>query len=98
MAVASMVNGISHIPAFVIGVIAAVVLYLLNFPVMTLGLGVYLPMYMSCTAFLGGALRFVLDKVKPGSDGTGNIIASGCLGGEAIIGVIISIILAIQAI
>ncbi|MBE6021306.1 MAG: peptide transporter [Clostridiales bacterium] len=98
-AVAAMVGGISHLPAFIIGLVVAVVLYFLKFPVMTLGLGVYLPFYLSATAFIGGALRFIVDKAAPKFEksGTGQIIAAGLLGGEGIIGVVIAIIIAIQA-
>jgi uncharacterized oligopeptide transporter (OPT) family protein len=97
-AVAAMVGGIPNVTAFVIGLVAGCVLYVINFPVMTLGLGVYLPFYLSATAFIGGALKFVVEKVAPDWDkkGTGLIIASGLLGGEAVIGVIIALIQAIQ--
>lgn len=97
-AVAAMVGGIPHVPAFAIGLILGCVLYCLNFPVMTLGLGVYLPFYLSATAFLGGALKFAVEKTAPEWDkkGTGMIIASGLLGGEAVIGVIIALIQAIN--
>jgi len=97
-AVAAMVGGISHMPAFIIGLIVALVLYILNFPVMTLGLGVYLPFYLSATAFIGGALRFVTMKSTPKFEesGNGQIIAAGLLGGEAVVGVIIALIQAIQ--
>ena len=99
-AVAAMVGGISHVPAFVIGLVAATVLYCLNFPVITLGLGVYLPFYMSATAAVGGAVRFVVDRFLPSfeKDGKGTIIASGLLGGESIVGVIIAIYYAYQII
>lgn len=98
-AVASMVGGISNLAAFITGVISAIVLYLVGFPVMTLGLGVYLPFYLSATAFLGGILRFITDRThkKEYFAEKGNIIAAGCLGGEAIVGVIISIIIAIRS-
>ncbi len=84
--------------AFVIGLVAGCVLYCVNFPVMTLGLGVYLPFYLSATAFIGGALKFVVQKAAPQWDkkGTGLIIASGLLGGEAVVGVIIALVQAIQ--
>jgi uncharacterized oligopeptide transporter (OPT) family protein len=92
-AVAAMVGGIPHVPAFVIGLAVGCILYVVNFPVMTLGLGVYLPFYLSLTAFAGGALRFIVQKAAPGWEqkGDGNIIAAGLLGGEAVIGVIIAI-------
>lgn len=99
-AVAAMVGGISHMPAFIIGLVAATILYLLNVPVMTLGLGVYLPFYLSATAMVGGLLRFVLDKFAPKveENGVGSIVASGLLGGESVVGVIIALITAIQII
>lgn len=99
-AVAAMVGGISHVPAFVIGLVLALVLYLLKFPVMTLGLGVYLPFYLSATAFIGGALRFILDRWAPKveKNGVGTIVASGMLGGEGVVGVVIALIIAIQII
>ncbi len=97
-AVAAMVGGISHMPAFLIGLAIAIVLYFLRFPVMTLGLGVYLPFFLSATAFLGGALRFIVNRVAPKfeDDGKGSIIAAGLLGGEAIVGVIIALVIAIK--
>ena len=91
-AVAAMVGGISHMPAFIIGLVIATILYCLNFPVITLGLGVYLPFYLSATAGIGGLVRFLVDKIAPKfeEDGKGTIIASGLLGGESIVGVIIA--------
>ena len=99
-AVAAMVGGISHLPAFIIGLAAAVILYCINFPVITLGLGVYLPFYLSATAFIGGVIRLAVDKLAPEFEekGKGTIIASGLLGGESIVGVIIAIIMAVQII
>lgn len=96
--VAAMVGGIPHMTSFLIGLVLGCVLYVVNFPVMTLGLGVYLPFYLSATAFIGGALRFIVQKAAPDWDkkGTGLIIASGLLGGEAVIGVIIALIQAVQ--
>jgi uncharacterized oligopeptide transporter (OPT) family protein len=97
-AVASMVGGISHMPAFLIGLVAAILLYIVNFPVMTLGLGVYLPFYLSLTAFIGGAIRFIVMKAAPNYEkgGSGQIVAAGLLGGEAVVGVIIALIQAVQ--
>lgn len=99
-AVAAMVGGISHLPAFVIGIAIAVILYCVNFPVITLGLGVYLPFYMSATAFIGGVVRFLVDRYAPAfeRESKGTIIASGLLGGESIVGVIIAIVTALRII
>ena len=98
-AVAAMAGGIAHVPTFLIGLVVAAILYVIGFyPVMTFGLGVYLPFYLSFTAFVGAAIRFGLDKIHPKfeKDGKGTIIAAGLLGGEAVVGVVIAIILAIQ--
>lgn len=105
--VASMVQGISHIPAFIAGVIAGGVLYWLNLPVMTLGLGIYLPFYLSLTAFSGGVIRFIVDLVKKNinknrtdenkiDDNNDLIAVSGFLGGEAITGVIIAVVMCVS--
>ena len=63
-------------------------------------LGVYLPFYLSATAAIGGAIRFLADKLAPSfeKDGKGTIIASGLLGGESIVGVIIAMYCAYQII
>ncbi|MDR2758643.1 MAG: OPT/YSL family transporter [Spirochaetaceae bacterium] len=92
-AVAAMVGGIPHVPSFIAGLAAGCILYVVNFPVMTLGLGVYLPFYLSLTAFAGGGLRFILEKAVPAwtKRGSALIISSGLLGGEAVMGVIIAI-------
>ncbi|MDR2088818.1 MAG: OPT/YSL family transporter [Clostridiales Family XIII bacterium] len=97
-AVAAMVGGIPHVPAFVVGLLAACALYVAGFPVMTLGLGVYLPFYLSATAFLGGLLRPIARRLAPEWErgGTGLIIASGLLGGEAVVGVLIALCRAVS--
>ncbi len=98
-AVAAMAGGIQNVPVFFVGLGIATILYIVGFyPVMTLGLGVYLPFYLSFTAFIGSMLRLVLDRVKPSFEksGKGTVIAAGLLGGEAVVGVIIAIILALQ--
>jgi len=99
-AVAAMVGGISHMPSFIIGLVVAVILYAIDFPVITLGLGVYLPFYLSGTAFIGGVLRLIVNKFLPKFEeqSQGTIIASGLLGGESIVGVIIAIVMALQMI
>ena len=99
-AVASVVGGIANVPVFIGGLVAAIVIYFIT-PVFTmLGLGIYLPFYLSMTAFIGGAIRFIVQKAAPEFDkGTmGSVVASGLLGGEGFIGVLIALIQAIQII
>lgn len=109
--VATMVSGIPSTGAFLLGLAGGVVLYCLGIPSMMLGLGVYLPFYMTITAALGACVKWAYDRVATRRDaarrGTGHgavdgeaettheesgiIIASGVLGGESIVGVIIAL-------
>ena len=104
--VATMVSGIPSVPAFSIGLIAGCALYLLGLPVMMLGLGIYLPFYMSLTAFLGAMAKVGYDAVckrrraklpadeasdrKKEQEETGLVAASGLLGGESVVGVLVA--------
>lgn len=112
--VATMVSGISQMPAFLLGLAIGFVLYLLRFPSMMLGLGIYLPFYMSLTAFLGAMAKVVFDKVvayrqrdlSPEEreakavrmEDSGLIVASGLLGGESVMGIVLALIVAGTAI
>ena len=109
--VATMVSGIPSTGAFLLGLAGGVVLYCLGIPSMMLGLGVYLPFYMTITAALGACVKWAYDRIATRRDaarrGTGHgavdgeaettheesgiIIASGVLGGESIVGVIIAL-------
>jgi uncharacterized oligopeptide transporter (OPT) family protein len=103
-----MVSGIPSVPAFVIGLAAGIALYWAKLPAMMVGLGVYLPFYMSFTAFLGAIAKVVYDRATAGRraalpqdqqaeataehDRAGLVVASGILGGESIVGVIIAFV------
>lgn len=91
-AVATMVKGLPNVYAFLGGLAIGFVLYLLNIPVMTIGIGVYLPMTISFAAFIGGVFRLLTDKFAPSFSEKGTLISSGFLGGEGVTGVIIAII------
>ncbi len=93
-AVSTMVGGLPNVTAFVIGLVLGVVLYIMNIPAMTLGIGIYLPMFISTTVFIGGALAFIVGKVNPEMKRSdkGVIVASGMLGGEGVTGVAIAIL------
>lgn len=110
--VATMVSGIPSVPAFALGLVAGVALYCLGIPSMMLGLGVYLPFYMTLSASLGAAVKIAYDRAasirntrasgnvaanantdagETSHEETGIIVASGVLGGESIVGVIIAL-------
>lgn len=99
--VATMVSGIPSVPSFAIGLIAGILLYCLGLPSMMLGLGVYLPFYLSLSASVGACAKLVYDRLDTGAkadrdselshDETGIVVASGLLGGESIVGVVIAL-------
>lgn len=100
--VATMVAGIPSVPAFAAGLVGGAALYCVGIPAMMLGLGVYLPFYMSLTTGVGALVRVAFDRVRAARaardgdaaakdlDETGAVVASGVLGGESIVGVIIA--------
>lgn len=100
--VATMVAGIPSVPVFVLGLVGGALLYCAGIPAMMLGLGVYLPFYMSLTTGVGALVRVAFDRVRAARaqrsgaaaakelDETGAVVASGVLGGESIVGVIIA--------
>jgi putative OPT family oligopeptide transporter len=91
-AVSSLVGGLSDPTAFYIGLLIGAVLFLLNLPGMTLGLGIYLPMFITTSVFIGGIIKFIHNKINKNHGDKGVIVASGLLGGEGVAGVLIAII------
>ena len=86
--VSTMIKGIGDPLVFGIAAVLGAILYLLGLPTATLGIGIYLPFYISSSVFLGGLIRFISDLVRgKSSENTGTVAASGLLGGEGITGV-----------
>ena len=106
--VATFVSGIPNLPAFIVGLALGIVLYFFKFPSMMLGLGVYLPFYMSFSAFLGALVKVAYDaickrknknlndedraEIEIRQQESGLVMASGILGGESIVGVIAALL------
>lgn len=91
-AVASMASGLGSSPVFYIGIALGLILFLVNIPASALGLGIYLPSYISIIVGVGYILSAIAKKITKASDNTMNLVSSGLLGGEGISGVIIAII------
>lgn len=104
--VATMVSGIPSTGSFAIGLAVGIALYCLGIPAMMLGLGVYLPLHMTLTASLGALIKLAYDRIflrrtqgsaQSGGENAlrheenGTLIASGVLGGESIVGVLIAL-------
>lgn len=97
--VAALVGGIPAPGFFAAGLAAGVGLYMLGVPAMMIGLGAYLPFYMSATAVLGALVRLVWERLGARSSRTpeqreasSTMVASGVLGGESIVGVVIALV------
>ncbi len=97
-AVASVAGGIANVPVFFGGLIASVIIYFITPRFTMLGLGIYLPAYLSLTACVGGLIRLIVDKAAPrfSESSMGTVIASGLLAGEGCVGVVIAMIQAVQ--
>lgn len=96
-AVTAMVGGLGHIPAFTVGAVVGIALYLLNVPAATLGLGIYLPISISTIMGFGAlalmAIKRIVGKPRLSSvDEKTSLVASGFLGGEGITGVVLAIV------
>jgi uncharacterized oligopeptide transporter (OPT) family protein len=96
-----MAGGIPNVPAFVAGVIAGGAGAIAGLPIMTLGLGVYLPFTTSSGVLVGALVRLVIGrraKDKTPEEQAriyagGQTLASGFLGGESLVGVITALVL-----
>lgn len=112
--VATMIEGVPHMPAFLGGLVFGFLLYLVRFPSMMLGLGMYLPFYLSFTPFVGMLLKLCIDFLWKrhvsrmsaaeqeqrwnAYEDTCLIIASGLLGGESIMGIVLAMMVAATAV
>jgi len=90
--VASIIKGIPFINIFWIGFGAGFTLNMLNLPVLTFGIGIYLPFYLTLPVFIGGLLNSMAKKISEKFSSDALLFANGLMSGEAITGVILSII------
>ena len=96
-AVTAMVGGLGHVPAFLIGAVVGIALYVFSVPAATLGLGIYLPINISMIMGFGALALMAVkrvagkERVSKVTDRT-SLVSSGFLGGEGITGVLLAII------
>lgn len=77
-----------------IGVFLAVVIEILGIPVLPVAIGLYLPLELSVTIMIGGAVRWFSDrrmKKQGGEEGSGILFCSGMIAGEGLIGILLAI-------
>lgn len=91
-AVASLVKGGQNNPELLWAILAGAILYLLKVPSATLGLGIYMPIHISISMGFGAIAAVIMDKTGKVQDKDINLISSGFMGGEGVVGVIVAII------
>jgi putative OPT family oligopeptide transporter len=86
-----------------IGVFLAIILELVNVSSLPFAVGLYLPIATSGGIFVGGAVRWLIDRRRKGESeaeaefSPGMLMASGLIAGGAIAGVLQSVILTLEA-
>ena len=68
------------------------VFYCLLIIILTFGIGIYVPFYLTSTVFLGGLVSFFGNRVSQKSHSNLLLVSNGLMSGEAIVGVILSIV------
>ena len=89
--VATVINGIPFLGIFFAGLIFGMVLSLLNLPVLTFGIGIYVPFYLTSTVFLGGLISYFTNRHSKKLHSNLLLLSNGLMSGEAIVGVILSV-------
>lgn len=78
-----------------IGAFIAVVVELLGIPVLPVAIGLYLPLELSVTLMVGGAVRGLSDwynRKKGREGGAGILFCSGLVAGEGLIGILLALL------
>ena len=79
-----------------IGAAIAVVLALLRVPVMPVAIGLYLPVGLSVTMFVGGLLRWGMSRLwgegATKAEETGTLFSAGLVAGEGLCGIILALL------
>ena len=96
MIVEGVMDGNLPWPLIFIGMFVAVVVEILQIPVLPVAIGLYLPLELSSAIMLGGAARFLADKgffgKRSADSGSGILFCSGMIAGEGLIGIILAIL------
>ena len=82
-----------------IGVAIAITLEILQIPVLPVAIGLYLPLELSSTIMIGGAIRWFIDKKRNISENdetnSGVLFSSGLIAGEGLVGILLAIFAAV---
>ena len=79
-----------------IGAAIAAVLALLRVPVMPVAIGMYLPVGLSVTMFVGGLLRLAMSRRQgegaAKAEETGTLFSAGLVAGEGLCGIVLALL------
>ncbi len=80
------------------GIGIAVVIEILGIPVLPVAIGVYLPIHLSAPIFIGGAVRWYLERKKKKNEEAdssvienGILFSSGLIAGEGLVGILLAV-------
>ena len=83
----------------IVGVFLSVVAEILQFPVLPFAIGLYLPVHLSTPIFLGGIVRYIVEKRKYKSEEKrknavekGILYTSGLIAGEGLVGILLAVL------
>jgi putative OPT family oligopeptide transporter len=81
-------------PLFGAGALIGVVLAIVRVPVLSFGLGLYLPLSLSAATMVGGLVRAFINRKYPSEavQERGTLFSSGLIGGDACIGIVIALL------
>ncbi len=78
-----------------VGVFTAVVVEILGVSVLPVAIGMYLPLELSTTIMLGGAIRWIVQRKSKNING-GILCCSGMIAGEGLIGILLAVFAVIK--
>jgi putative OPT family oligopeptide transporter len=95
------ITGVMNWPLVILGMIFSIGLILIKSPSpMLIAIGMYLPLHTTFAIFVGGLIRFVLDRMverrkvegqsKARLENVGILIASGLIAGEALMAIVLA--------
>ena len=81
------------------GIGTAIVIEVLGLPILPVAIGLYLPIHLSAPIFVGGMVRWFLEKRKADKDTLerGTLYSSGLIAGEGLVGILLAIFAVIPA-
>lgn len=101
MIVEGVMNGNLPWALVFMGVFIAIVIEILEIPVLPVAIGLYLPLELTSTIMIGGLIRWFVDKrgknkEKNQETGSGILFCSGLIAGEGLMGILLAIFAVLQ--